>query len=389
MNAQALKATGSTWVRILAVALILAALALTAGAACGGDGDDRDSRSTSRSSEEREFARDSEEREEREEDDRESSRDDEEDEAHERDSSGSRIFDRTGRGVSVQDLGSVPNLEYRNLALVDVSALLYGDIPKAVTAVSGINETWMDLAKVLGETRDKPIGISMEDVETFIFVEWDDSFDDAGEAFTIQGEYSLDTVSDSLGSSSKHERIQGEDIDYEAWEYEAGSYSYTVAFVHDRVYGVDNNFERSSEFLTTLLQEDWLLDHLDNTVVRLVDRAGPGWLVLVRAGDWSGRCRLYGIEDECLGMAFAASTGSESYVEGTYVFLFDTSENANATQREIEERIDASEDFSSRAENHWITEMNTDGEFLVLKGSVPAEEAAKLLQNIIDQLNLP
>ena len=108
----------------------MAALALTAGVACGGEEDERESRSSRSSDRETSSDGDSEARED----------DEDEDEDEDRDSSRSGGSERTGRGVSVQDLGSVPNLQYDRLVLVDVSALLYSDVPKELATVPGIRE---------------------------------------------------------------------------------------------------------------------------------------------------------------------------------------------------------------------------------------------------------
>ena len=122
MDTNVLKTAAATWARLLAFGILLAALALAGGVACGGDDDERDSRSSRSSDRETSSNGESEAREDDEDDE-------DEDEDEDRDSSSSLGSDRTGRGVSVQDLGSVPNLQYDRLVLVDVSALLYGDVP--------------------------------------------------------------------------------------------------------------------------------------------------------------------------------------------------------------------------------------------------------------------
>ena len=133
MDTSAVKAAAATWARLLAVAILMAALALTAGVACGGEEDERESRSSRSSDRETSSDGDSEAREDDEDED-------DEDEDEDRDSSRSGGSERTGRGVSVQDLGSVPNLQYDRLVLVDVSALLYSDVPKELATVPGIRE---------------------------------------------------------------------------------------------------------------------------------------------------------------------------------------------------------------------------------------------------------
>ena len=358
-------------------------MALAAGVACGGDDDERDSRSSRSSDRETSSSEDSEARED-----------------EDRDSSGSGVLggfgsDRTGRGVSVQDLGSAPNLQYDRLVLVDVSALLYGDVPKELATVPGIREIWLELKDLLGSTEDNPIEVYMADVETFIALEWghwyyDERLDDIdGEAFTIKGDYGTDAIRDSLSASNYSEQMPHRDTGPELWRVSLSNWdseSETVAFVDDRVYGVNDSVEDSSAFLETLDEDDWLLEDSESPIVRAIERLGSGWLVLAK----TDYC-----DNDCLVSAFAVSTASESAIEATWVALFENSELATAAKEYTEEGIASGNSIINyagdglSAEETWITDVDTDGEFLVLEASVPMDEASEFFDRLVATINYP
>ena len=374
----------ATWARILAVALILIALALAGGPACGGDNVEGESPSSQSS-------------------DRESpgiagtGNDEEDDDDNDvRESSGSDAIGgiekggsaASGGGVSIRGLESVPNLLYDRVALVDVVALRSGEVPKEIATLRQIREAWLALAEALGSSEDAPIEMSMTDLETFIFMEWYESYERGGAAFTIQGKYSVDSVRSSLDATRWAERIE-EAIDYEAWEY----YDETVAIVQDRVYGVDEYFEDSRLFLDPLVRGDRLLAHSDNPMVRAFEKLGPGWLVYAQT-DW---CHIRNLGNDCLVSAFSASAGSEAAVEATWLLLFENSGDAKAAKRSFDEHVErlsiegssSWDNVSYIIEPHWITQVDTDGEFLVFEASLPLEEAVELFEDMLYQLEHP
>ena len=357
LDANALEAAAATWARFLMVSLILIALILVAGVACGGNDDGEDSRSSSL--DERESSGDNEERDEGEE---------------------CRRSGGTTGGLSVQDLEYVPNLRYDRVVLVDVNALLHGDVPVVLATVPGIHEVWLDIQDVLGSTEENPVAMDMEEVETFIALEWENENESA---FLIKGDSIADTVGDFLSSSDDGEQLTDGDTGLEVWEV---GYD-TLAFDDNLVYGVDDSFEDSSTFLEQLEKGDWLLKESDSPIVRAVERLGVGWLVFAK----TDIC-----DYECLVEAFAVHGASESAVEATWVVLFESRGEATAQKLASEEGITTSSSYISYSadsdfhpDTRWITKVDTDGEFLVFEVSVPIQEAAEFFGRLIGQLEYP
>ena len=361
MNGSAVRESGRAWAHLLAVAAIVAAMALAGAVACGGD-DDGDSRPTSRPSEERESAGDG----------------DEDDREAERESSR-----QTDVRLILQESAAVPNLDYVRVVLVDVGALLSGEVPREIATVPGIRKTWLALTAALGSSEENPLEMSMGDLETFIFMEGY-----FGAAFAIQGDYSEEAIRNSLVAFGGSERLDDVDFQFEAWHVtDLRSYNtHTVVFAVDHVFGVNRDFENSSEFLDPFNQDDWLQEHLDNPIVRAFNRLGRGWLVFGQTEPWH---RL-NLESPYLATAFAASsTGSESSVEVTWVVLFENSEDAEAAKTEIEATLTLPQGLSDVVNPEWITYVGTDGDFVVLEVSLPVEEAAEYFDELIDELQHP
>ena len=375
----------------LATALFLGSLLLAIGIACGGD--DNDDRRSSRS-EDRESSRDSareeqgngeddEAQEERADDDRDSSR------RSLLERSGSSGADRSGGGVSVRNLEAVPNIPFARVAMVDIKALASGEVPREVATAYGVSDAWLALTEALGSSEDAPIEMSMEDLDTFIFLE---AFD-FPPAFTILGDYSLEAIRNSLMASGDGERIEGGNAEPEVWQFTDLYDTQTVIISQNQVYGIDGDLDESREFVDQVAQGDTLLGESDSPIVRLTNIVGPGWLV-VAIIDW---CKPYRF-DGCLGMAFAASTESETSVAATFALLFDSRGAATEVHREIEElreqmieegRSSGFPPLFQTTEDHWITEMDTDGEFLVVEASLPVEDAREFFRELITELEHP
>ena len=394
----------------LATALFLGSLLLTAGIACGGDDDDSDSRPTSRPSES-EPARDSD-RDAR--DEEEDSRQDQQDEdVEDRDTStvGEEIedaqederpsplspgSDRPGRGVSVQDLGTVPNLRYDRVALVNVPALLSsellsGDGPIHVAIVEGIGRVLQRLQQELGSTEESPLDLSLLDLQIFIGLEWGHWYDyeDRGAAFSIQGDYQAESIRDSLSASEDIELLQEQSGELETWRL-TGYYSSdlsNVIFSNEQVYGVNRDIEESSLFQDALAQGDWLLEDSDNPIARALEKLGSSWLMFAK----TDYC-----DAGCLVSAFAVKSTSESAVEANWVVLFESAEIAAFAEEASVDGLAvgkvlafASDGDWAEPHSDWITRVYTDDEFLVFELVVPMEEAALFFAGLVGGLKHP
>ena len=204
----------------------------------------------------------------------------------------------------------------------------------------------------------------MADVETFIAMDWGYWYDDIdGGALTIKGDYSAAAIRDSPSASDNSEQLRGRDTGLEVWEVQDRG---TVVLAGNQVFTAYDNFEDSSAFLETLDEDDWLLENSESPMVRAIERLGSGWLVFAK----TAYC-----DNDCLVSAFSVSSASESAVEATWVVLFENSELATAAKEDAEERIASGGSIINyagdgvSAEETWITDVDTDGEFLVLEAS--------------------
>ena len=204
------------------------------------------------------------------------------------------------------------------------------------------------------------------------------------EGRAIKGDYSADAIRDSLRASDNSEQLRGRDTGLEVWEVQGGE---TVALAGNQLYAADDDFEDPSAFLETLDEDDWLLENSESPIVRAIERLGSGWLVLAK----TDYC-----DNDCLVSAFAVSTASESAIEATWVVLFENSGLATAVKEDADERIASggsiinyAADAGVSAEETWITDVDTDGEFLVLEASVPMDEASEFFDRLVATINYP
>ena len=212
------------------------------------------------------------------------------------------------------------------------------------------------------------LGISLVDVDVGMHL------DGKGSAYVVDGNYDLESVRSVLASSEEAEPIEGEAIEYEAWEFDRG----TVAFVDNRIYVMDINYEDSKEyFLAPLSRGENLLKYPEDALLRAIDRAGRGWLLVGWHGVYCEKLDLAG----CQAMALAATTGDESTVEVNWVTLFDSEEAAR----------DMNDEWSKSAgpvvgvgdATPWVSDVDSDGEFVIVEASVPEEAAERFLSYLL------
>lgn len=211
------------------------------------------------------------------------------------------------------------------------------------------------------------LGISVADVDVGMQLAGN------GTAYVMGGGYDPEAVRSALAASGEAEPIEGETAGYEAWELNSG----TVAFVEDRIYVMDLDFEDAKEYyLDPLAQGENLLKYPEDPLLRAMDRAGRGWLVV---GWHSFYCEKLEVPAAgCQAMALAATTGDRSTVEVNWVILFDSEDSAG-------DMIDEWSESSGPEAFPWISDVESDGEFFVLEASVPTQAAVQFLANLLSE----
>ena len=358
MDTNALKSAAATWLRLLIVAVVLFGLLLASGIACGGGDDDRDSRPTSRSSD-RDSSSDSEDLDE----------DADEDEDEDRESS----LRRTSDGVSVQELSFVPNLEFTELVMIDAATYFSGDLPAEIEAKVAelYEEYWNRYGKPLVVVEDEGSVIPTADADAVIVM----IHDDYDVAVAVLGSYEPTNVRSAFNASEQHQPYGRDELGYILWR-DTENCCENVILVMDQFY-IDWGVEG---FLQTFSQQDTLLDNPDSPMVRAKERAGSGWLMLGMEGSYCYDLRVEFDEDSCLAMAYSSSSSGRSRVDAAWVILLDTEENAQLLLQLIEDKLESEDSLPEVFETPWISEINTDGEFIVATGSFTPEEAVEFME---------
>ena len=336
MDANALKAASATWARLLAFALVLAALAVAAGAACGSD-----------------------------------------------DGSGSGS---SSGGVSIQNISTIPDSDYRWIGVLDVGELLAGDIPTIEEDESYIERRGSYTERLAAEfVNIELLGISVTDLETVVSLY--PVYSDAH--FLIQGNFSLDAVRDSLNKTASPLESSAE---YEAWGFRGGG---AAALVQQDLYWIDNNDEDFLEFFEPATRTT-LPENANHPLTRALNKVGKGWLVAAWIG-WIGGsdyCEV-GFDDlddemsDCQATALAASNAGDETVDVKWVILFDTEESANSAASAIQELARTNElEMGWRVNEAGILDLKTgtDDEFVEIELSVTSEAAAEYLDFLISEM---
>ena len=215
------------------------------------------------------------------------------------------------------------------------------------------------------------LGISLVDVDVAMHLAG------LGWAYVVEGNYDQEAVRTYLAASEEAEAVEGESVEYEAWE--AGRN--TVAMVDNRIYVNDLHFERAREFfLDTLARGENLLENREDPLVRAMDRAGRGWLLVGWHSDYCGKLELEAAG--CRAMALAATTGDESTVEVNWVTLFDSAETARGAADEWSKSTDQTMGFFDLP---GVSDPDSDGEFVIVEASVPVEAAVRFLNWLISE----
>ena len=242
-------------------------------------------------------------------------------------------------------LGLVPD-DASWVQVVDVERLLTGDAPD--DSADDFEDDWED--------RLDDIGVSLDDLDTFVQAQGDD-----GTVLVIGGDLDFEQINDELDDA----RYDDDDYQgYEVWDdgdlwVEAAALldgrGEMVIGSTDAVEGVLKALSRSSG---SLLQDD------DNDLRRALERVGQGWVVLASEG-----CQGAGVRG-CEAVGAAVSEGSESYlVETTLAYLFRNERTAESEMDDLEDYLD--DEFSRDVD---IEEVKTDGVFVIVTVSVDEDD---------------
>ena len=279
-------------------------------------------------------------------------------------------------------------------------------------------EELLDLPDIETEYRVPEIlqsdfGISISEVDALISLS---SYEDFVDAVAIQGSFNTDGIRNSL---DEDDRIEGDDIEIEAWRIESLFDNNAVGFAGDDVFLIDTPSE-AEEFLGPLYAGDTLLNDSTNPLVRALEKVGTGWLV----GAWDGSyyCeKVFDIEDDvtvveddsgrpqvtripsnyngelsnCLATALTASNSDDDTIDVKWVFLFETEEAANSAARFLNDP-----DWEDLLQLYWHnffkddegdlgileSKLETDGKFVELELSVTGEAAAEFLDKLISEM---
>ena len=378
MNYNTKRASGAPWLRFLIIVAMLTALTLAAGVACGGD-DNRES-SSSQPSDQQSLQDGSEE-------DRDSptlSVNQDEEEAKNSEPSILSQATMDGEAPSVQDLLFMPNIDFNDVWFVVVAdaeayvgeADAYPGQEVPLEVVAGAESyydeyfEWATNVLVTNYDEEKPI-FERSDLDTVVILHWKLEYI----IVAMEGRFDAEAIEKSLDGSERHRRIENVGIDYDVWEYRGD----TVALIQERLYVMEEGFEINREFLDPAAQGDTLLQYPDHPMLRAVEKAGPGWLVAYIHPEITEEVFVEADMSGCQAMAMAAYTGNSGDVEATWVLLFDSNRDARAVGRDIERFIKINEFIGNDVRSSWITDVDTDGEFVVVKAILEPDEAVEYL----------
>ena len=231
----------------------------------------------------------------------------------------------------------------------DVREILGGDAPSDF-------EDLLDFPQVLEGL--KKWGILGVDVRTLVVA----ASGSGEEVNFLQGEFDFDGIREALDEAGR------EDEDYRGYELWEGYPA--VALLEDDGHVILGGPVEVKAVLKSLARDQGLLlQHGEDPLKRAMDRAGTGLVA------WSDRdCGSLDLSG-CDATAFAASAGDEFSVEMVDAYVFSSERVAAAAVRDLD-------DFYERwgdAVDSLVYEVNSDGEFVVVKASVDEDEFASAL----------
>ena len=231
----------------------------------------------------------------------------------------------------------------------DVREILGGDAPSDF-------EDLLDFQQVLEGLRKW--GILRVDVRTLAVAE-----SGSGEEVNfLQGEFDFDVIREVLDEAGR------EDEDYRGYELWEGYPA--LALLEDDGHVIMGGPGEVKAVLKSLARDQGLLlQDGENPLKRAMDRAGTGLTA------WSSRGCGSLDPSGCDATAFAASAGDEFSVEMVDVYVFSSERAAAAAVRDLD-------DFYERwgdAVGSLDYEVDSDGEFVVVRSSVDEDEFASAL----------
>ena len=254
---------------------------------------------------------------------------------------------------------------------MDAVALRNGEVPQKIVAKAKGEYDWMDYVDDIS-TKEGKTGISLQDVDTMIVAEWEQH-----KVFTVQGTYDSKTVGNQLNPLDHYDRVEPEGSTYEAWK-PIGTNELT-AMVENQVYWF-LSWKEGMPFLEEVSQGNRIVAKPDHHMIAAMEKVGQGWLVAGLTG-WKFCNNLYVEFDEdlCLSMAFAVSTGKDSNVNVTWAILLDSEENAQVMKQAIDDQIASREPLSSSIGGSAISDIDIDGQFVVMQATTSTEGAVYFL----------
>ena len=313
------------------------------------------------------------------------------------------------RRLSFDNLASVPNGDYRWIAMVDVNAVVAGEVPYTVseenyqpgpayessrewfgreTEASGYEE--MDLN---GSLLREQLGLSLEDLDAVVAL--------ADHWLVIQGRFDAEEVARALndGGENRQEQPFGQEISfigeaggYRAWRL-SDRYStwWYVFLAQDEIYvsRFYTEIETIEEFvgettlgLLVLAPDDKLVRDPANPMVRVLERVGTGGLVSAWNDFYCSSS--YGIPmdgEGCLAIALALSADGDSSVKVRWLLLYDRAENAQALGTRVREEYRA--EGVLEGEEPLNLSVEVDGEFVVMEMEISAEVGREVAENFV------
>lgn len=232
----------------------------------------------------------------------------------------------------------------------DMQGIFDGDAPRGVDKF--VEDAY--------ESRLDEIGITVDEIETLIFVA---NTDRQNSLLILKGGLDFEDVRDELDDLDyDDDEYRG----YEFWEGGNSSYFSDVALLGDEEYallGFKDDRNAVQDILKALDRNQGLLiQDPDNAIIRAMDKAGEGWLVMGVnrcVGDDIRGCEAGGV---------AYSEGDRDSATANVVMLFRTDSAADRGSDDIEDIID---DYGLpywSVPTDWdVEEVESDGEFVLVE----------------------